>query len=1218
GNVGTVSATDSAGNVSTFSNPAWYFGDSGLSIVKAVNAADPQHPTTAEDANTSGPTLPVGSRVVFSYLITNSSGGPMTITGLVDDNGTPSITTDDIALSAMTPLLGADHLHNIGDVNNNGVFDAGETWIFQWATVAKLGGPIVNTAKVAATNGVGQTVTASDIAQYTGLGAHITLHTAVNAVDPLHPTSAEDANTATGPYLQSGSSVVFTYLVTNDGALALTNVVVMDNHGTASTADDFAAKPVLNASGFNVGDLNSNGVLDVGETWLFTSIGAVSPALTAIVGQYLDGSSVTATPSAGPAVTSTDPTYYLGVPAGGILIKKAVNAANPQAPTAAEDANSPASPYYVAVGAAVVFTYLVSSPNGVSIPGSALVITDDNGTPGYTADDFHPVAVTVVYKKVTYNVGDTNHNGILDGTEVWQFTSAGVISGKALAGLHGNIGTVLASVGSVTYASTDPAWYLGVVPVVHIQKATNAADPLHPTVLEDGNDTAHQLTLPIGTPVVWTYLVTNRGTVSVRVVSITDDRGTLSTADDFHPVYVSGDTNNNGLLDPGEIWLYTSAGVVTYKVVAGQYSNTGTVVVSEPRTGAQAHVSDISDHFGATSSITIRKAVNAVDPWHPTVREDANTLGPVLLVGSTATWTYLVTNTGTTSLDITSLTDDGGSADGSQSFEIDQACSTTIPGGGDVNNNGMLDPGETWCFMATGIVKAGPYRNTATVTASEPGQPTPQVSASDVANLVGTVAGISVQKFVNGVAARTASAAVWLAAGSSALFTYLVTSTTTVSLANVTLTDDNGTPDNLADDLTPVYVSGDTNGNGLLDPGEVWLFKATHLVRAGAYNNVVRASGTLTATTPTVTVWSSDINYSFGVVTAIVVDKAVNALDPWHPTTIEDANTLPGKELLVGTSAVWTYLITNTGNTAVTFTSLWDDNGTPTNTADDFAPAPVLVTWNGAQYNAGDANHNGLIDVGETWLFSATTTVTAGAYRNTAAAVVLEPVIRQAATGSDVAGYYGNAGGEGLTPGYWKNHTTLWPAQSNGALIFSPNQLLTSVFSNVPAAQAGWTLLDALSAGGGGVIALFRAAVAGLLSTTSQFISYPQSSTWLIAQVNAVLAAGSATQISNLENTLNGWNNYEANLTPPTVPASVSSAPQSAVVIAANQVVATINAALTAAAAAAVAAALTAPLVQTPPAPLSSNGATAPATTGLTGTVISAVPSTTVAKETLL
>ena len=41
--------------------------------------------------------------------------------------------------------------------------------------------------------------------------------------------------------------------------------------------------------------------------------------------------------------------------------------------------------------------------------------------------------------------------------------------------------------------------------------------------------------------------------------------------------------------------------------------------------------------------------------------------------------------------------------------------------------------------------------------------------------------------------------------------------------------------------------------------------------------------------------------------------KAVNALDPLHPTAIERADGVT-PELLVGANVTFTYLVTNTGN----------------------------------------------------------------------------------------------------------------------------------------------------------------------------------------------------------------------------------------------------------------------------------------------------------------
>src|SRR5205085_1032802 len=100
-------------------------------------------------------------------------------------------------------------------------------------------------------------------------------------------------------------------------------------------------------------------------------------------------------------------------------------------------------------------------------------------------------------------------------------------------------------------------------PSINIEKAINAVDPLHPTAAEDANDPTNPRLLAIGTNVVWTYLLTNPGTVPLTITSFRDDAGTPGiTGDDFTPRYVSGDINSNNKLDPAETWLYTSAGVI--------------------------------------------------------------------------------------------------------------------------------------------------------------------------------------------------------------------------------------------------------------------------------------------------------------------------------------------------------------------------------------------------------------------------------------------------------------------------------------------------------------------------------------------------------------------------------------------------------------------------------------------------------------------------------
>ena len=62
----------------------------------------------------------------------------------------------------------------------------------------------------------------------------------------------------------------------------------------------------------------------------------------------------------------------------------------------------------------------------------------------------------------------------------------------------------------------------------------------------------------------------------------------------------------------------------------------------------------------------------------------------------------------------------------------------------------------------------------------------------------------------------------------------------------------------------------------------------------------------------------------------------------------------------------YTYTVTNTGNAAIAGVVVTDDNLTPGNAADDFSPALI----------GGDTDSDGLLDVGETWTYTASHQVT--------------------------------------------------------------------------------------------------------------------------------------------------------------------------------------------------------------------------------------------------
>jgi hypothetical protein len=94
--------------------------------------------------------------------------------------------------------------------------------------------------------------------------------------------------------------------------------------------------------------------------------------------------------------------------------------------------------------------------------------------------------------------------------------------------------------------------------------------------------TASQATVTRGTPVTYTYKVTNPGVEPLVVVTVTDDKCSPVT-------HTGGDTDADGMLDPGEEWAYTctttltGTTVNTVSVVAEDDEGTGVLATATAR-----------------------------------------------------------------------------------------------------------------------------------------------------------------------------------------------------------------------------------------------------------------------------------------------------------------------------------------------------------------------------------------------------------------------------------------------------------------------------------------------------------------------------------------------------------------------------------------------------------------------------------------------------------
>ena len=259
--------------------------------------------------------------------------------------------------------------------------------------------------------------------------------------------------------MAAGSTVTFTYVVTNTGNVPLANVVVTDDK----------LGPITSFTG----DTNGNGLLDLTETWTYTT------TATALAGQQTNVGTVTGQDAnTGTTVTDDNPANYFG-DAPAINIVKFVNG---------QDADTPTGPH-VAVGSTVTFTYVVT--NTGNVPLANVVVSDDKLGP------------------ITSFTGDTNSNGLLDLTETWTYTA----TATALAGQQTNVGTVTGQDANnppgTTVTDDNPANYFGARPGASTSSSSSTAtDERRP-----GRTCA-------GSTVTYTYMVTNTGNVTLAKVAV--------------------------------------------------------------------------------------------------------------------------------------------------------------------------------------------------------------------------------------------------------------------------------------------------------------------------------------------------------------------------------------------------------------------------------------------------------------------------------------------------------------------------------------------------------------------------------------------------------------------------------------------------------------------------------------------------------------------------
>lgn len=599
--VGTASGADPCGTAVTATDPAYYFGRRNAPAIEIRKYVG------ENDANTPpGPAVPAGATIQWRFLVTNTGNLPLQNIAVTDDQGITTVCPK----TALEP---------------------GESMICT-ASSSALPCQQVNTATATGTAaGHDKTVSAHDDAHYFGEG-----HPALALELKLNGDAADEPP---GPWVDEGATILLAYEVTNAGDVELTNLVVNDDRDRTAACPSTSLLPgqsmVCTASLLAVAGTHdlvgtaygrppcgepvqaddpayyrgraltpnidvvktTNGVhsetppgppVAIGSaiqwTYLVTNTGAVPLTSVSVTDsrevavtcpktalepgesmtctasgiaeacQYSNTATAQGRPEGGEPVTARDDSFYYGRPNAAIAIDKRVNG---------EDAPQPPGPS-LSTGTAIQWTFAVT--NTGDVPLAAVTVSDDR-------------AGAVACPKPT-----------LAPAESMTCTASGV----ALAGPQRNVAVASGTppCGDAVTA-TDASHYLGVTPGIGLEKLING---------EDADDSGHAVQLVAGSPVLWSFVVTNTGDVALSDVAVTDS-------------VIGAITCPATALDPGDSMTCTASGVAD----AGLDCDTGTATGTWQATNVTS--SDSACYIGTTAGnqgCTPGYWKNHTGSWPPT------------------------------------------------------------------------------------------------------------------------------------------------------------------------------------------------------------------------------------------------------------------------------------------------------------------------------------------------------------------------------------------------------------------------------------------------------------------------------------------------------------------------------------------------------------------------------------------------------------------------
>jgi uncharacterized repeat protein (TIGR01451 family) len=287
-----------------------------------------------------------------------------------------------------------------------------------------------------------------------------------------------------------------------------------------------------------------------------------------------------------------------------------------------------------------------------------VTIDDDGETVAFT--NVRKTGSLVITKTATG--GNGNFTFAVDCTDN-AFDQTVVITTTGGAGSSSTISGIPTTTSCTVTETVPPGWAAvgGASKTVVVDGAETLAftNRLLPSAIQVVK-TASASLVQAGTPVTYTYVVTNLGENALTSVKVVDDKCATVT-------FVGGDTDGDSALDLTETWTYQCTSPLAITT-----TNVATATGVDPRSQT-VQDTDTKTVTVINPAIAIDKAANAtsVDP------------------GTTVVYTYTVTNPGDVALSNVTVTDD--------------KCSPVTFVGGDTNGDGLLQTTETWTFRCSQV-----------------------------------------------------------------------------------------------------------------------------------------------------------------------------------------------------------------------------------------------------------------------------------------------------------------------------------------------------------------------------------------------------------------------------------------------------------------------------------------------------------------------------------